>query len=46
MITKAEKVALNNGFNKICIISAIGTRAYYSKLGYSLEGTYMVKSLN
>ncbi len=46
MIAKAEKIALNNGFNKICIISAIGTRAYYSKLGYNLEGTYMVKSLN
>ena len=24
---------------------AIGTREYYKKLGYSLEGTYMVKAL-
>jgi elongator complex protein 3 len=46
MIAEAEKIANKMGFNKICIISAIGTRAYYAKLGYSLEGTYMTKILS
>ncbi len=41
----AEKVAKEKGFNKIAVISAIGTREYYKKLGYQLEGTYMVKAL-
>tara|TARA_Y100000310_G_scaffold335391_1_gene417335 strand:- start:8068 stop:9756 length:1689 start_codon:yes stop_codon:yes gene_type:complete len=29
--------------NKIVVISAIGTREYYKKLGYRKEGVYMVK---
>ncbi len=41
----AEKVSKEKGFNKIAVISAIGTREYYKKLGYQLEGTYMVKAL-
>nr|CAG4650797.1 EOG090X02DF [Simocephalus serrulatus]SVE94115.1 EOG090X02DF [Simocephalus serrulatus] len=30
---------------KIAVISGIGTRNYYRKLGYELEGPYMTKSL-
>jgi len=30
---------------KIAVISGIGVRKYYQKLGYKLEGTYMVKKL-
>ena len=30
----------------LCLLSAgVGTRDYYRKLGYVLEGPYMVKSL-
>ena len=29
--------------NKIVIISGIGTREYFRKFGYGLEGPYMVK---
>ncbi|MEF2175000.1 MAG: radical SAM protein [Candidatus Absconditabacteria bacterium] len=32
-------------YSKISVISGIGVRNYYTKLGYSKEGTYMVKSL-
>lgn len=46
MLAEAEKIAKENGLSKICIISAIGTRAYYAKFGYTLEGTYMSKILN
>ena len=30
---------------KLLIISGVGTRHYYRKLGYRLEGPYMVKDL-
>lgn len=30
---------------KIAVISGVGTRHYYRKLGYELEGPYMVKCL-
>jgi elongator complex protein 3 len=45
MMMKAEEIALKNGYKKIAVISGIGVREYYRKLGYSLEGTYMVKKL-
>ena len=31
--------------HKLAVISGVGTRHYYRKLGYHLEGAYMVKSL-
>ena len=34
-----------HGSNKLAVISGVGTRHYYRKLGYELEGTYMVKKL-
>ena len=30
---------------KLAVISGVGTRHYYRKLGYELEGPYMVKRL-
>ena len=30
---------------KISVISGVGVREYYRKLGYELEGSYMVKEL-
>ncbi|MFQ6024999.1 MAG: tRNA uridine(34) 5-carboxymethylaminomethyl modification radical SAM/GNAT enzyme Elp3 [Nitrosopumilaceae archaeon] len=46
LIKEAEKIS-NEGFdaNKLLVISAVGTREYYRKLGYSLEGPYMAKKL-
>ena len=43
LIKHAENIAIQNGYNRIAIISAVGTRDYYRKLGYHLENTYMVK---
>lgn len=43
---KAEDIALKeHKSTKIAVISGVGTRNYYRKLGYELEGPYMVKSL-
>jgi elongator complex protein 3 len=43
MIEKAEEIAIQNGFNKISIISGVGVREYYRKLGYELNNTFMMK---
>ncbi len=45
MMQKAEEIAVKNGYLKMAVISGIGVREYYRKLGYHLEGTYMVKKL-
>jgi elongator complex protein 3 len=39
----AEALAQQNGYTKIAVISGVGVRGYYRKLGYKLEKTYMVK---
>lgn len=46
LMNKAEELAKEAGYKKIAVISAIGTREYYRKLGYELEGTYMVKRID
>ncbi|NMB57066.1 tRNA uridine(34) 5-carboxymethylaminomethyl modification radical SAM/GNAT enzyme Elp3 [Candidatus Beckwithbacteria bacterium] len=45
LVQKAEEIAKENDFAKIAIISGVGVRDYYRKLGYKLEETYMVKYL-
>ena len=45
LMIKAEEIARKKGYKNMAVISAIGTREYYKKLGYSLEGTYMIKEL-
>lgn len=46
LMEEAERIAREEHFNtKIAVISGVGTRNYYRKLGYELEGVYMVKNL-
>ncbi|MFQ5532048.1 MAG: tRNA uridine(34) 5-carboxymethylaminomethyl modification radical SAM/GNAT enzyme Elp3, partial [Candidatus Nanoarchaeia archaeon] len=47
LMSEAEKIAKENGFDKIKVISGVGVREYYRKLGYELdkEGIYMVKKV-
>ena len=40
---KAENIAKKNNKEKIVVISGIGVREYYRKLGYRKQGPYMVK---
>ena len=43
LMLEAEKIAKDCKYKKIIVISGIGAREYYKKLGYKLENTYMVK---
>jgi elongator complex protein 3 len=46
LLENAEKIVKNEfGLNSISIISAIGTRQYYKKFGYKLNGPYVSKDL-
>jgi elongator complex protein 3 len=45
LMAEAERLARSAGYKKIAVISGIGVREYYRKLGYSQSGTYMVKAL-
>jgi elongator complex protein 3 len=57
LITEAERIvkreaskstwssARKKKINKLSIISGVGVRDYYKKLGYKLENTYMVKKI-
>lgn len=45
LIETAKEIARDAGFDQIAVISAIGTRAYYRKLGFRLEGLYMTAGL-
>jgi elongator complex protein 3 len=46
LVFEAERIATENGYKKMAIISGTGVRNYYKKLGYQLEDTYMIKKLN
>ena len=45
LMDESEKIASEHDCKKISVISGIGVREYYKKLGYKLEGPYMVKYL-
>jgi elongator complex protein 3 len=46
LVAVAENIARDTyGRNKMIVISGIGVRQYYKKLGYTREGPYMVKRL-
>ncbi|MBI2630243.1 tRNA uridine(34) 5-carboxymethylaminomethyl modification radical SAM/GNAT enzyme Elp3 [Candidatus Pacearchaeota archaeon] len=49
LMKEAERIVKKEagkwGVNKIAVISGVGVREYYRKLGYNLEGSYMVKEI-
>ncbi|KAK4296891.1 hypothetical protein Pmani_020300 [Petrolisthes manimaculis] len=46
LMEEAERIAREeHGAHKISVISGVGTRNYYRKLGYHLDGPYMTKML-
>ncbi len=45
LLQKAEDICMEHGKDRLVVISGVGAREYYRKIGYSLEGPYMVKSL-
>lgn len=47
LMEEAERIAREeHGSTKILVISGVGTRHYYRKLGYELDGPYMSKMLS
>ena len=46
LMREAEEIAFSAGYRRMRVISAVGTRDYYRKLGYDRDGTYMARSLN
>ncbi len=45
LIKKAEEIAAESGEKMVAVTSGVGVRDYYRKLGYVLDGNYMVKVL-
>jgi elongator complex protein 3 len=46
LMEEAERIAREeHGSRKISVISGVGVRSYYAKLGYWLDGPYMSKTL-
>jgi elongator complex protein 3 len=45
LMETAENISIKEKVKKILVISGIGVRPYYKKLGYHLEDTYMVRAL-
>ena len=44
LMEEAEKIAINeHGSKKMSVIAGVGTRHYYRKLGYEIDGPYMSK---
>ena len=43
LLKEAEKICKKLKIKKLKVISGIGVREYYKKLGYKFDGTYMSK---
>jgi elongator complex protein 3 len=45
LLETAESISKKEKAKKILVISGIGVRQYYRRLGYNLENTYMIKEI-
>lgn len=46
LMEEAERIARDeHGSSKLAVIAGVGTRHYYRKLGYELDGVYVSKKL-
>jgi len=45
LLEQADLIAKENGFTRMAVISAIGTRKYYIERGFERGELYLVKSL-
>jgi len=45
LMAEAEKIVRKFDIKKIAVISGVGVREYYKKLGYRLKRTYMIKNI-
>lgn len=48
LMKRAEEIAMDNGYKKMAVIAAVGSRGFYRKLDYEVvegSGEYMMKTL-
>ncbi len=45
LVAKAKEMAKGAGYGRLAVISAIGTREYYARHGFTLDGLYMTVGL-
>ena len=45
LMEKAEEICRKNGKNKLLVISGVGVKEYYRKLGYADDGVYVSKKI-
>ncbi len=45
LMHRAEEIAKSNGRDKMVVISGVGVRDYYKKIGYEFEAPYMIKKI-
>ncbi|MHA1685366.1 MAG: tRNA uridine(34) 5-carboxymethylaminomethyl modification radical SAM/GNAT enzyme Elp3 [Candidatus Heimdallarchaeaceae archaeon] len=45
LLQYAETIGKEKGYHRIAVISGVGVRQYYKKLGYARDGPYMMKKL-
>jgi elongator complex protein 3 len=45
LMQRAESLARDAGHVRVAVIASVGTREWYSRLGYRLEDTYMIRDL-
>ncbi len=46
LMAEAEKITKKNHYTKLAVISGVGVRGYYRKLGYKKQKTYMIKKIS
>lgn len=46
LLERAEEISASAGYNKLAVMSGIGVRPYYHRLGYERTGPYMIKKLD
>ncbi len=46
LIGKAREISREAGYGRLAVISAIGTRRYYAKHGFQIDGLYMTVDLD
>ena len=45
LVGRAEKIARRYSYPKLAVIAAVGTRDYYRRFGFEVDGLYMTKNL-
>ena len=45
LMERAEEIVRGTGYGRLAVLSGVGARPYYRRLGYRAEGGYMVRTL-